>query len=59
MMKTDPRLQQAPESRDDKTPSLSRAAALPGADRRILRKRLEWPFKLIAKQPRVAGRGSR
>lgn len=36
-----------------------RVAALPGAERRILRKRLERPLKVIRKRPRAVRRTSR
>ena len=58
-MTTERRPQESAGSEAGKTPALPRVAALPGADRRILRKRLEWPLNVIRKQPRTVRRGSR
>ena len=58
-MTTDRTPQEPAKTEAGKAQALPRVAALPGADRRILRKRLEWPLKVIRKQPRIALRGSR
>jgi hypothetical protein len=58
-MATEHRRQESTESQAGKTPVLPRVAALPGADRRILRKRLEWPLYAVRKQLRIVRRGSR
>jgi hypothetical protein len=41
------------------TQPLARAAGLPGADRRILRKRLAWPSKAPQPAPKAAHGSSR
>ena len=59
MMTTDLRPQESAEGQAEKKPALLRVAALPGADRRIVRKRLEWPVKTARKEPGTARGASR
>lgn len=59
IMTTDLRPQESAEAQGEKKPALPRVAALPGADRRIVRKRLEWPLKTARKEPRAAGGAGR
>lgn len=58
-MTTDLRLPESTESPAGKPSALPRVAALPGAERRILRKRLEWPLKAMRKLPQAVRRGGR